>query len=58
MRANALHEMIEKSLRDGFGEPDGKPITQEQIQRFSESLAERVVKLQIHEGLFDRDDDE
>lgn len=51
MCASALNEMIERSRRDGFGEPDGKPITQEQIDRFSRSLAERVVRLLIHEGL-------
>jgi hypothetical protein len=55
MLTHALHEIVEKSVREGLGQPDGKPITQEQLDRVGQSVAERFVRLLAHKGVFDDD---
>jgi hypothetical protein len=40
-REHAVHAMIEKSMTEGFGPPEGQPITEEQCREFARALAER-----------------
>jgi hypothetical protein len=51
-REHAVHAMIEKSMTEGFGPPEGQPITEEQCRELARALAERYVKLLAHEGVF------
>ena len=56
MDAHAVDEIVEKSVREGLGPPDGEPITRDQIARVARGVAERFVKLLAHKGAFDEDE--
>jgi hypothetical protein len=42
--------MIQRSIEEAFGPPDGKPISQAQVENFSTILATRMVRYLEHTG--------
>jgi hypothetical protein len=43
-------DMIQRSIEEAFGPPDGKPISQAQVENFSTILATRMVRYLEHTG--------
>lgn len=55
-REHAVRAMVEKSMTEVLGPPDGQPITEEQHEEFARRVMERYMRLLDHEGVFDQDD--
>lgn len=55
-REAAVRSLIEKSMKETFGAPDGSPITEAQMEDFASRVSERFVAMMFHQGMFNEDD--
>jgi len=53
-RKNAVHALIDKSIEESLGPPDGRLLTDEEVRVLARRVAERYVKLMAHEGCLPR----
>jgi hypothetical protein len=53
-RKGGVRSMIEKSMTEGLGPPDGQPITEEQHNEVASRVTEPYMLLLDHEGAFDQ----